>query len=109
MHEASVKNTRSLLALLGLSASTGAAATCAAVVVVVVVRRKDFASKFLLSSVDVRVEAIAVFADRELLVIVNWDLNPAGAHGLVLGVVELSNIRMAQHLFCCQSPVRVKL
>ena len=58
---------------------------------------------------DVLVELVAVFADRELLVVVNGDVNSACADGLILGVVELCHVRMAQSLLGSHTSMRVEL
>lgn len=79
------------------------------VAVVIVVGLEDLSTQLLLSSVDVGVQFVSVFANRELLIVVNRDVNAAGADGLVLRIVELSHIGMAQSLFSTQTPVRVEL
>lgn len=87
----------------------GATGATVAVLVVVVVRLQDLLPQFLLSLVDVRVEFVAVLADRELLIVVNRDIDLARANGLVIHIVELGDIGMAKGLLCCQSLVRVEL
>jgi hypothetical protein len=52
-------------------------------------RLKDLLSKFLLALVDISVELVTIFADRELLIIINRDINLLAAHGLILRIVEL--------------------
>ena len=56
---------------------------------------QDALSQLLLSPVDVRVELVAVLANRELLIVVDWNVDAAGADGLVFGIVELGDVRVA--------------
>ena len=59
------------------------------------VASKDALSKLLLSAVDVSVELVAILTNRELLVVIDWNVDAARAHWLVLWVVELSYIGMS--------------
>lgn len=79
------------------------------IVVVVVVRSKDLLSKFLLALVDVCVEFVAVLSDRELLVVIDGDVNLAGANWLVIGVVKLGDVGMSEGLVGGQPFIWVKL
>ena len=79
------------------------------VVVVVVVGGQDTLSELLLPSVDVRVQLVAVLANRELLIVVDGDVDAARAHWLILRVVELGDVGVAQGLICRQAPIRVEL
>lgn len=83
--------------------------TTPVVVVIVVVTLKNFLAELLLSLVDVRVQLVAVLPDRELLVVVNWNVNLARADRLVIRVVELGNVGVAEGLVSRQSLGRVKL
>lgn len=65
------------------------------IVVVVVVRSEDLLSKFLLALVDVCIQFVAVLPDRELLVVVDGDVNLAGTNWLVVGVMELGHVGMS--------------
>ena len=73
--------------------------TTSVVVIVVMMRLKDLLSKFLLALVDISVELVTIFADRELLIIINRDINLLAAHRLILRIVELRYIGMSQCLF----------
>ena len=66
--------------------------------VVVVVGLQDLFSKFLLPLMDISVQFISVFSNRELLVVIDRDIDFLVADGLIIGVVELSNIRVSQTL-----------
>ena len=101
----------SLLALLrcGATASLGGRTSAVVVVVVVVVALQDALPQLLLSPVDVRVQLVAVLADRKLLVVIDRDVDTARAHRLILRVVELCHVRVAQRLFSRQAPIRVEL
>jgi hypothetical protein len=72
-------------------------------------RLKDLLPKFLLSLVDISIELVTIFADRELLIIINRDINLFAAHRLILRIVELRYIGMSQCLFCGKSLVRVEV
>ena len=72
-------------------------------------RLKDLLSKFLLALVDISVELVTIFADRELLIIINRDINLLAAHRLILRIVELRHIGMSQRLFSSKSLVRVEV
>ena len=58
---------------------------------------------------DVLVELVAIFADRELLVVVDGDVDPACANRLIFRVVELCHVRMAQSLLGSHASMRVEL
>ena len=58
---------------------------------------------------DISVELVTIFADRELLIIINWDINLLAAHRLILRIVELRYIGMSQCLFGSKSLVRVEV
>ena len=77
--------------------------------VVVVVGLEDALSELLLSFMDVLVELVAVFADRELLVVVDGDVDSACANRLIFRVVELCHVRMAQSLLSSHASMRVEL
>jgi hypothetical protein len=79
------------------------------VVVVVVVALEDLLAQFLLTLVDIRVEFVAVLADREFLVVVNRDHDLARANGLVVRVVELGHVGVAKSLVRRKAFGRVKL
>ena len=86
-----------------------AAAAAPIVVVVVVVALQDLLAELLLSLVDVRVQLVAVLPNRELLVVVNRNVDLPRANRLVVRVVELRHVRVAQRLVCRQPLVRVEL
>lgn len=58
---------------------------------------------------DISVELVTIFADRELLIIINRDINLLAANWLILRIVELRYIGMSQCLFSCKSFVRVEV
>jgi len=60
--------------------------------VVLLLLGEGFLSEFFLAFVDVAVKFVAVFADGELLVIVDRDVNLPSANWFVFWVVELSNV-----------------
>jgi len=64
-----------------------------------VVRGHDLLAELLLSLVYVGIQLVSVLPDGELLVVVDWDVNPSVANWLVIGIVELSHIRVSQGLF----------
>ncbi len=66
-------------------------------------------SKFLLAFVDISVELVSVFSNRELLVVINRNVDLLRANRLVLGVVELRYVRVTQGLLRSQALVRVEL
>jgi len=63
-----------------------------------VVRGKDLFAQLLLSLVDVCVQFVAVLSDRELLVVVDRDVDLPRANWLVIWVVELRHVRVAKGL-----------
>ena len=65
--------------------------------------------QLLLPLVDISVELVAVFANGELLIVVNGNVYLFTAHGLVLWVVELGNVGMSQSLLSSESLVWIKL
>ena len=88
---------RSLLALLCSSTATSTLRGTSAivvVVVVVVVTSEDALSQLLLSAMDIGVKLVAILPNRELLVIVDRNIDTASADGLILRIVELCNIWM---------------
>jgi hypothetical protein len=58
---------------------------------------------------NIRIELVAVYLDRELLIIIDGNEDLLGAYGLLLRVVELGHVLVAQRLVRCQSFVRVEL
>lgn len=73
------------------------------------VRLQDAATQLLLPPVDIRVEFVSVLSDRELLVVVDRDVDSARAHRLVVLVVELLHVVVPQGLLCRQALARVEL
>jgi len=73
------------------------------------VRLKYLLSEFLLALVDISIELVTVFANRELLVVVNGNVNFLAANRLILRVVELRNIGVSQGLFRRESLMRVEV
>lgn len=55
---------------------------------------KNFLSHFLLLFMNIGVELVPVFSNRELLIIINWDEDLLGANWLFFRVMELGNIWM---------------
>lgn len=72
----------------------------ALVLLVVVVRGHDLLAELLLPLVNICVKLVSVFSDGEFLVVVNWDVDSSVADGFVIRVVELSDVRVSQRLFC---------
>ncbi len=91
---------RSLLALLSLRAGALGCTAAVVVVVIIVVRLQDALPKFLFSAVDICIQFVAVLPDRELLVVVDRDVDAPIANGLILGIVELSYVGVFQSLVC---------
>jgi hypothetical protein len=89
--------------------SLGRAAIFVHLLVVGLMLGQDFLSHLLLSFVDIRVELVPIFFDRELLVIVNGNENLLCANWLLVGVVELRNVWVLECLLNCQSLVWVEL
>lgn len=58
---------------------------------------------------DVGVKFVAILSNRELLVVVDWDVYFPVAVGLVFWVVELGHVRMSQCLLCGQSLVWIEM
>ena len=73
------------------------------------VRLKNLLSEFLLAFMDISIELVTVFANRELLVVVNGNVNFLAANRLILRVVELRNIGVSQGLFRRESLMRVEV
>ena len=78
-------------------------------IVVIVVALKDFLSKLLLSLVNVSIKLVSVLSNRELLVVINWNVDFLAAIWFIIRVVELSNVRVLQCLLCCWSFVWIEL
>lgn len=79
------------------------------VVVVVVVGCENLLSQLLLAFVDICVQLVSILANRELLIIVNRDVDSTSADWLVIWVVELGYIWMTQGCLCCQTSAWVEL
>ena len=103
----------SLLTLLrrGTPARLSLAATSSVVVLVVIVMvgLQDALPQLLLPSVDVCVQFVSVLADRELLVVIDRNVDATRANRFVLRVVELCYIGVSEGLICRQTPSRVEL
>jgi hypothetical protein len=85
------------------------AAPRAIVVIVIVVRLQNLFTQLLLAFMNIRVEFVTVFADRELLIVVDRDVDLSGADGLVVCVVELGDVGMSESLICSQALAGVEL
>ena len=70
---------------------------------------KDSLPQLLLATVDVCVQLVSVLADRELLIVINRDVDAARTHGLIFRIMELRDIWVSQSLICRQSSVWVEL
>ena len=70
---------------------------------------EDSLPQLLLATVDVCVQLVSVLADRELLIVIDRDVDAARTHGLILRIMELRDIWVSQSLFCRQSSVGVEL
>ena len=82
-----------IVALLLLStATTAGSSRLVVVVVIVVVGSQDLLSQLLLSLVDISVKFVSILSNRELLVIINRDVDFPVADWLIVWVVELSNV-----------------
>ena len=57
-----------------------------------VMRLHDLFAQLFLSLVDISVEFIPILSNRELLVVINGDVNFPVADWLIIWVVELSNV-----------------
>ena len=58
---------------------------------------------------DIRIELVSVLTDRELLIIVNWDIYFLSANWFLVWVVELGDVWMLQGLLSSESLVWVKV
>ena len=56
------------------------------------VRLHDLLAQLFLSLVDISVEFVPVLSNRELLVVINRDVNFSVTDWLIIWVVELSNV-----------------
>ena len=61
---------------------------------------EDLLTHFLLPLVDIRIKLVTIFSDRELLVVVDRDVDAPIANGLILRIVELSYVGVFQSLVC---------
>ena len=83
---------------------------CSSVVVVIVVMGLEyFFPELLLSPVNVCIQLISIVPNRELLIIIDWDVDLHCANRFVVRVVKLSNVWMLQCLLSCQSLVWIKM
>ena len=62
------------------------------VLLLVVVRLHDFLAQLFLSLVDISVKFVSILSNRELLVVINRDVDFPVADWLIVWVVELSNV-----------------
>lgn len=58
---------------------------------------------------DISIQLVSVLSNRELLVVIDGDVDLLSADGLILLVMELSNIGVFQGLLSCKSAVRIEL
>lgn len=70
---------------------------------------EDSLPQLLLATVDVCVQLVSVLADRELLIVIDRDVDAARTHGLILRIVELRDVGVPQSLIGRQSSVGVEL
>jgi hypothetical protein len=70
--------------------------------IISLVLSQDFLSHLLSTLVNIRIELVAVLFDGEFLIVINRNVNFFCTNWLLLGVMELSYVRMLQSLFCCQ-------
>jgi hypothetical protein len=78
-------------------------------IVIIVMRLEQFLSKFLLALVDVLVQLVPVFTNREFSVVVDWNLNFPFADWFVFRAMKLRNVWMLKCLLGCESFVWVKV
>ena len=64
---------------------------------------------FLLSFVDIRIELVSVFSDREFLVVINRNVDFLRADWFLIRIVELRDVRVLKSLCCSKSLVGVEL
>ena len=83
--------------------------TATHLLVVSLVLRQQLLSHFLLTLVDIRIELVSVFSDREFLVVIDRYEDLLRAVWFLVWVVELSNVRMLKSLFSGESLVGVEL
>ena len=67
-------------------------------VVVSLVLGQNLLSHLLLPLVDIRIELISIFSDREFLVVINRNENLFVTNWLFLRIMELSHVRVLQCL-----------
>ncbi len=79
------------------------------VIVIVVVRLENLLSQLLFTLVDVCVKLVAILTNRELLVIINWDVYPLCTYWLIIWIVELGNIGVSESLLSSKSLAGVEL
>lgn len=70
---------------------------------------QNLSAKFLLALVDIRIKLVPVLSDRELLIIVNWNIYFLSANRFFVWVVELGYIWVLKSLFGRKSLVRVEV
>ena len=92
-----------------LSGSAASLAIRGGVVVVVLMRLEYALAKLFFATVDVRVQLVAILANRKLLVVVDRYVDSARADWFVLRVVELSDVGVPEGLLGCQPAGRVEL
>ena len=89
------------------------AATVAALpphlLVVRLVLRQNLLPHLLLALVDIRIELVSVFSDREFLVVIDRYEDFLRAVWFFIWVVELSNVWMLESLFSGESLGRIEL
>ena len=83
--------------------------TATHLLVVSLMLRQQLLSHFLLTLVDIRIELVSVFSDREFLVVIDGYKDLLGAVWFLVWVMELSNVRMLKSLFSGESLVRIEL
>jgi hypothetical protein len=72
-------------------------------------RLEDLFPQLLLALVNICVKLVAVLADRELLIVVNGNVDLLAADWLVLGIMELRDVGVAQGLLSSQTLVRIEM
>jgi hypothetical protein len=94
---------------LGLARMAASLSTSTHLLVISLMLGQQLLPHFLLAFVDIRIELVSVFSDREFLVVIDRYEDFLRAVWFFIWVVELSNVWMLESLFSGESLGRIEL
>ena len=97
------------MGLVGLARVAASLSTATHLLVISLVLSQQLLPHFLLSFVDIRIELVSVFSDREFLVVIDRYVDFLRADWFLIRVVELRDVWVLESLSGCESLIWVEL